>query len=144
MGCLATLRLAQLWIGGVWPWLAALAFALTPVSLWQTTAAGAPDIWMCALVPLSLLAILKSRGNPSAGLIILAGILAGAIAGTKYTGMVFATALLVGFVVAAPSARKGLLFFVFCCRHRNLAVPAQPGLDRRSGISVFVRSCATL
>ena len=112
LGCLATLRLAQLWIGGVWPWLAALAFALTPVSLWQTTAAGAPDIWMCAFVPLSLLAILKSRGNSSPGFIILPGILAGAIAGTKYTGMIFAGALLVGFVVAVRSARKASSFFI--------------------------------
>jgi hypothetical protein len=112
LGCFATLRLAQLWISGVWPWLTALAFALTPVSLWQTTAAGAPDIWMCAFVPLCLRAILKSRGDSSPGFIILAGILAGAIAGTKYTGMIFAAALFAGFLVAVRSTRKGCLFFI--------------------------------
>jgi len=44
VGCPGHAALVQLWIGGVWPWLAALAFALTPVTFWQTTAAGAPDI----------------------------------------------------------------------------------------------------
>jgi hypothetical protein len=117
IGALATMRLAQLWIGGVWPWLAALAFALTPVAFWQTTAAGAPDIWMCAFVPLCLLAILQARINSSSSFIVLAGALAGAIAGTKYTGLIFAAALLVGFLVAfrsegCSSVAKSWLFFV--------------------------------
>src|SRR5215467_7557991 len=81
VGALATLRLVQSWVGGVWPWLSALAFALTPVVFWQATAAGAPDIWMCAFVPLSLLAILRARANPSSSYAALAGILAGATAG---------------------------------------------------------------
>jgi hypothetical protein len=104
LGSLATLRLVQLWIGGAWPWLAALAFALTPVTFWQTTAAGAPDIWMCAFVPLCLLAILQARVNSSSNFIVLAGVLAGAIAGTKYTGLIFAAALLVGLLFAFRSA----------------------------------------
>jgi Protein of unknown function (DUF1420) len=116
LGALATLRLVQLWTGGVWPWLAALAFTLTPVAFWQTTAAGAPDIWMCAFVPLCLLAILQARVNSSSSFIVLAGVLAGAIAGTKYTGLIFAAALLVGFLVALRSAGyssavKSWLFF---------------------------------
>jgi len=113
LGTLCTLRLAQLWVGGVWPWLAALAFALTPVAFWQTISAGAPDIWMCAFLPLSLLAILKARGSSSSGFVILAGILAGAVASTKYTGLIFAAALLVGLLVAVRSAGKYALFF--CC-----------------------------
>ena len=117
LGALATLRLVQLWTGGVWPWLAALAFTLTPVAFWQTTAAGAPDIWMCAFVPLCLLAILQARITSSSTFIVLAGVLAGAIAGTKYTGIIFAAALLVGFLVAFRSAgysslAKSWLFLV--------------------------------
>ena len=115
LGALATLRVVQLWIGGLWPWLTALAFALTPVTLWQTTAAGAPDIWMCAFVPLCLLAILEARVNSSSKFIVLAGVLAGAIAGTKYTGLIFAAALFAGFLVALRSTEhssvaKGWLF----------------------------------
>ena len=117
LGALATLRLVQLWTGGVWPWLAALAFTLTPVAFWQTTAAGAPDIWMSAFLPLCLLAILQARITSSSTFIVLAGVLAGAIAGTKYTGIIFAAALLVGFLAAFRSAgysslAKSWLFLV--------------------------------
>src|SRR5262249_41305404 len=42
---LATLCLAKRWASSVWPWLTALAFALTPVTFWQVTSSGAPDIW---------------------------------------------------------------------------------------------------
>jgi len=42
---------------------------------------------MCAFVPLCLLAILQARANSSSNVIVLAGVLAGAIAGTKYTGL---------------------------------------------------------
>src|ERR1700739_4187696 len=107
LGALSTLRVVRWWIGGVWPWLAALAFALTPVTLWQTTAAGAPDIWMCTFVPLCLLAILEARVKPTSNFTVLAGVLAGAIAGTKYTGLIFAAALLVGFLAALRSAERG-------------------------------------
>ena len=108
----ATLRIAQLWVSGIWPWLAALAFALTPVAFWQTSIAGAPDIWMCACLPLCLLAILRARTKSRPGEIILAGILAGAVAGTKYTGLFLAGALLLAFFVAIRSLRKGGLFFL--------------------------------
>jgi hypothetical protein len=108
----ATLRVAQLWVSGIWPWLAALAFALTPVAFWQTSIAGAPDIWMCAFVPLCLLAILRARATAHAGEVILAGIFAGATAGTKYTGLFLAGALLLAFFVAIRSLRKGALFFL--------------------------------
>ena len=111
VGAIATYRITRLWCDGVWPWLAALAFTLTPVTLWQTTAAGAPDIWMCAFVPLGLLAILKSQAAPKPGTIILAGIFAGAAAGTKYTGAIFAAALLVAFGYALRSARSTGAFF---------------------------------
>jgi hypothetical protein len=108
LGALATLRLTHLWIGGAWPWLAALAFAVTPVAFWQTTAAGAPDSWLCAFLPLCLLAILQAHSNLSTSFIVLAGVLAGAIAGTKYTGIIFAAALLVGLLVAFWSAGRSL------------------------------------
>src|SRR5262249_15393287 len=58
---LATLRLAQQWIPGRWAFATALAFTLTPVVFWQASAAGAPDIWMCALLPLAVLAILAAE-----------------------------------------------------------------------------------
>ena len=112
IGAFATYRLAKLWCAGAWPWLAALVFALTPVAFWQTTTAGAPDIWMCAFVPVGLLAILKAQANPKPGAIILAGVFAGAAAGTKYTGVILAASFLVGFVIAVRTLKASTLFFV--------------------------------
>jgi len=110
MAALATFRLTNLWTGGAWPWLAALAFALTPVAFWQTTAAGAPDIWMCALLPLCLLAIPHASSDHRIGASILAGVLAGAVAGTKYTGILLASVLLVAFLLEARSLTKSCGF----------------------------------
>jgi len=108
---LATLRLAQNWVPGRWAFAIALAFTLTPVVFWQTAAAGAPDIWMCALLPLAVLAILAAERSPSAPACVLAGILTGGLAGAKYTGILMAGALLIAFVVEIRSFRKGLTFF---------------------------------
>jgi len=111
VGALATYRLTMQWVGGSWPWLAALAFALTPVTVWQATAAGAPDIWMCAFIALSLLAFLQGRADEKIGAIVLSGVLAGATAGAKYTGIALAAALLAGFTVAVPKLRSTVVFF---------------------------------
>ncbi|HXT26064.1 MAG TPA: DUF1420 family protein [Candidatus Eisenbacteria bacterium] len=108
---LATIRLARQWTSGAWPFVVALVFALTPVTFWQISAAGAPDIWMCALLPLGVLAILLAQRAQSAPACILAGILAGALAGAKYTGIMMAGALLLAFAAELRSVRKCLIFF---------------------------------
>ncbi len=103
--------MTALWVGGSWPWLAALAFALTPVTVWQATAAGAPDIWMCAFIALGLLAFLQGRDDGKIGAMVLSGVLAGATAGAKYTGVALAAALLAGLIVAVPKLRMAGVFF---------------------------------
>lgn len=109
---LATLLLARHFVGGgAWPLAAALVFALTPVTFWQMTSAGAPDIWMCALLPLCLLAVLHAAHRQNLPACLLAGIFAGAIAGSKYTGILMAGALLVAFAVELRSLRKCSIFF---------------------------------
>ena len=108
---LATFHLARQWTAGAWPFVAALAFALTPVTFWQISAAGAPDIWMCALVPLAVLAILLAQRTQNYGACVLAGIFAGAVAGSKYTGITMAGALLLAFAFEIRSLRKSLTFF---------------------------------
>ena len=107
----ATFRTAQQWTTGAWPYAVALAFALTPVTFWQISVAGAPDIWMCAQLPLSVLAILQAQRTQTFAPCILAGILAGALAGSKYTGILMAGALLVAFAVELRSVQKCLAFF---------------------------------
>jgi hypothetical protein len=108
---LATLCLARQFIGGAWSFATALAFTLTPVTFWQVSTAGAPDVWMCAFLPLDILAILFAARSQSIGACVLAGILAGATAGTKYTGILMAGALLVAFAIEIRSFRKCLIFF---------------------------------
>jgi hypothetical protein len=122
----ATLRVAQLFSANlkanagaaakadVWPWFAAIAFTLTPVSVWQISTAGAPDIWLCALLPLTLRLLLEIfRAGREVALVpvLVAGFLAGAVAGTKYTGIFLAAVLLAGFALAARSAGRTALFF---------------------------------
>jgi hypothetical protein len=110
-GALATLRLARQFISGAWSFAAALAFALTPVTFWQITSAGAPDVWMCALLPLAVLAVLLAARTQTLGACALAGILAGTCAGTKYTGITMAGALLLALAIETRSAQKCLVFF---------------------------------
>ena len=110
-GALAILRLTRQFIDGSWPYAAALAFALTPVPFWQITAAGAPDIWMCALLPLAVLSVLLAARTQTRRACALAGILAGACAGTKYTGITMAGALLLALAVEIRSAQKCFVFF---------------------------------
>ena len=108
---LATLLLARQFVAGAWPFAVALVFALTPVTFWQMTSAGAPDIWMCALLPLGLLAVLHASRRQNLPAYLLAGILAGAIAGSKYTGILMAGALFVAFAIELRSLQKCLVFF---------------------------------
>lgn len=111
VGVVATLCLARRWADGVWPWLTALAFALTPVTFWQITSSGAPDIWMCAFLPLSVLAVLQAAETRDIRVCILAGILAGATAGAKYTGILMAGVLLLALVIELQSIGKTVAFF---------------------------------
>lgn len=107
---LATFCLARQFVGGLWPFAIALAFALTPVAFWQITSAGAPDIWMCAMLPLSVLAILPAARSQSHLACVLAGILAGACAGIKYTGITMAATLLLALLIETRSLQNALVF----------------------------------
>ena len=107
---LATVQLARQWIPDWWPWIAALAFLLTPVVFWQVTAAGAPDVWMALFAPLCVLAIVRAKQQASWHPTLVAGFLAGGVAGTKYTGLILATALFAAFVWEVRNLRFSALF----------------------------------
>src|SRR6266567_4408356 len=93
----ATACLARKWASRPWSWLAALVFLLSPVVFWQITAAGAPDIWMAFFTATAVLVIARARSNSQAVIAAIAGLLTGAVAGTKYTGCIVAASLLVAF-----------------------------------------------
>jgi hypothetical protein len=108
---LAGAHLARQWVSGRWPWLAALAFLLTPVTFWQITTAGAPDIWMAYFVTLGVLSIVRAKESPRVAATVFAGVMAGAVAGTKYTGLVLAACLFIAFIWEVRRFRRSIIFF---------------------------------
>jgi len=108
---LATAHLTRQWASAFWPWLAALAFLLTPVAFWQITTAGAPDIWMAFFVTMGVLSVVRARGNPCFSATVLAGVMAGAVAGAKYTGLFLAACLFAAFIWELRSMHRAVIFF---------------------------------
>lgn len=108
---LAIVLLARQWTSGLWPWIAALSFLLTPVVFWQVTTAGAPDIWMAFFLPLCVLLMARAKETRAWQPAVIAGLLTGGIAGTKYTGLILVAVLLLAFVFELRAVRLSLLFF---------------------------------
>jgi hypothetical protein len=106
----ATACVAQKWVAGQWVWLSALAFLLSPVVFWQITSAGSPDIWMSFFMAMAVLVIARARSNSQAAIAAIAGLLAGAVAGTKYTGCIVAASLLAAFFWETRSLRRVAIF----------------------------------
>jgi hypothetical protein len=90
----------------------ALLFLLTPLVFWQISSSGSPDIWMAAFTGAAVLTISATREDVSSRHALLAGFLAGGIAGAKYTGCLIAAALVLTFLAEYRSTVKGLLFFL--------------------------------
>jgi hypothetical protein len=113
-GFLATAACACLisrWTSGPWKWIAMLVFLLSPVVFWQISAAGAPDLWMAFFATTGVLVISRAKELPRSAHAVLAGALAGGVAGTKYTGCIIAASMAVAFFWEVRSAIGGLFFF---------------------------------
>ena len=108
---LAGAHLARQWLSGIWPWCAALAFLLTPVTFWQITTAGAPDIWMACFVTLGVLSVVRAKECPRLAATVFGGVMAGAVAGTKYTGLILAACLFAAFIWEVRCFRRAIIFF---------------------------------
>jgi hypothetical protein len=102
--------LARRWVSREYAWLCGLTFLLTPVVFWQTSTAGAPDIWMALFATLGILVVAQARSDHRIALAFVAGGFAGALAGAKYTGCIFAAALLAALIMEARSFR-GIVSF---------------------------------
>lgn len=102
--------LTRRWAGGAWKWTAALVFLLTPVVFWQISAAGAPDLWMAFFATTGVLMTSRAKELPRLAHAVLAGVLAGGVAGTKYTGCIIAASLAVAYFGETRSAIGELLF----------------------------------
>jgi hypothetical protein len=102
--------LMRRWADEGWAWAAALVFLLTPVTFWQISSAGAPDVWMAFFATVGVLVISRAKEMPSAASAILAGVLAGAVAGTKYTGCFIAASMAIAYFWEVRSVVAGFLF----------------------------------
>lgn len=110
LSAVATFCLARRWISRRWAWITTLSFLLTPLVFWQVSSPGAPDLWMVLFTIAAVLVISKARELRGLGPAVIAGCLAGGIAGAKYTGCFIAAALLVALLVEMRSLAAGLCF----------------------------------
>jgi len=106
----ALVCLAREWMPRPWAWAAGLSFLLTPLVFWQISTAGAPDIWMSFYATLGVIVIARCRQADNHEKALLVGILAGAIAGTKYTGCIVAASLALAFLGESRSVRGVAIF----------------------------------
>jgi hypothetical protein len=106
----ASACLMRRWASGSWKWTAALVFLVTPVVFWQISSAGAPDLWMGFFATAGVLVISRANELPRIAHAVLAGALAGGVAGTKYTGCVIAASMAVAFFWEARAVVPRLLF----------------------------------
>jgi hypothetical protein len=71
---------------------------------------GAPDLWMAFFATTGVIAISRFSDLPRNSLAIVTGALAGAVAGTKYTGCIIALNLAIAYVWSVRSMVRSLLF----------------------------------
>src|SRR5690242_5732287 len=87
----------------------ALLFLLTPLVFWQVTTSGSPDIYMAFFAAMAVIALCQ-RNNEHVPVAFVAGILAGGVAGAKYTGCFLSAALAVAIIVEFRSTVSICLF----------------------------------
>ncbi len=108
----ASVCLARLFTDRRWSWIVALVFLLTPVVFWQISLSGAPDVWMAFFATMGVLAIARTSDLSRSFAAILPGALAGAVAGTKYTGCIVALSLAVVYFWNVRSTLRSLFFLI--------------------------------
>ena len=74
-----------------------LLFLLTPLVFWQATTSGSPDIFMAFFTTIAAIVLCQRAGPQTWQRTFLVGLLAGGIAGAKYTGCFVAA--VIGFAV---------------------------------------------
>ncbi len=105
----ALFQLARQMMSAGWALTVVLVFLLTPLVFWQMTVAGAPDIWMAFYTTLAVLAAGRGAASQQLRWLVLAGWLAGAAAGAKYTGWAIPVILCLLILYEARSLRAALL-----------------------------------
>jgi hypothetical protein len=99
LAALCVVCLSVRWVPRLYALGFALLFLLTPLVFWQMSSSGSPDIWMAAFTGAAVLVLSKARIDFDSRHALLAGFLAGGVAGAKYTGCLIAAALAAIFLV---------------------------------------------
>jgi len=109
---LSVFCLAVRWITRLLALVFTAAFLVTPLVFWQLSASGSPDMWMGVFVCSATLLVSNNRVEISWRHAVLAGFLAGGVAGAKFTGCTFAATLLLALYVETRSFLKAALFSI--------------------------------
>ena len=102
--------LASRWASGPVATVFALLFLLTPLVFWQVTTSGSPDIFMAFLATIAGLVLCQRSSPQTWQRTFLVGLLAGGIAGAKYTGCFVAAAIALAVVIEFRSVASVSLF----------------------------------
>jgi Protein of unknown function (DUF1420) len=95
--------LARNWMSVERSLVVTLVFLLTPISFWQMSVAGSPDIWMMFYTTAAVLAAARGIALRSTRWAALAGFLAGAAAGAKYPAWIIPITLAAVFLFECRS-----------------------------------------
>ena len=104
--------LVRCWTSRTWALVFGVLFLVTPVVFWQISSAGAPDLWMAFFTTLGVLVISRSENYLYPSHAILCGALAGAVAGSKYTGCIVAATMALAYLWEVRSFRKLVPFLL--------------------------------
>lgn len=99
----ALVCLASRWASGQVAIAFALLFLLTPLVFWQVTTSGSPDIFMAFFATMAAMVLCQSRSPRTWQRAFLVGLLAGGVAGAKYTGCFVAAAIALAVVIELRS-----------------------------------------
>lgn len=91
-----------------------LLFLLTPTVFWQISSSGAPDIWMAFFGIEAVIVLCQYKISGTWRQALLAGLLAGGLAGAKYTGCLVAAGLAAAIAIEYRSIRNTVLLCFSC------------------------------
>jgi len=110
LAALAGACVARRWMPEAGAWLVALTFVLTPVVFWQMSTAATPDLWMAFFAALMVLQVSRAVETRDLKHAAFAGVFAGTVAGSKYTGCAIAASAGLALVLQSRSWKAAMAF----------------------------------
>lgn len=108
LSVLATYAIARRFMPVNWALLTAALLLVSPITFWQMSVAGAPDMWTTLYTVLAVLMLLNWSDQRDDGSLSLCGFLAGLAASSKYTGWAVPLVASPFVIFLSPRSAKGL------------------------------------